>query len=231
MRVQNRGASERRGCRWYGVAIIASAALVLGLVIGRSNSAADTAMGRLHTDVGPTDLLKGVPVGYARSPRGAAQAVARYQQALADPPILRLAVLRQRIRVIATPDYASTMLRVNTPGANRIAAGPIGDGLAHGIRTIYSTVPIGYRVESYSPTRARILTWGFTLLGNASAVEPEAYFGVAHTDLVWRNADWKIAGTRSGFGPTPRVQTPPGPVGGFHVLELAKGLNAYGVTP
>lgn len=231
MRAYNGAASERRGCRWYAVAIIASATLVLGLLIGRSSSAARTTMGQLHADVGPADVLRGVPVGYARSPRGAAQAVARYQQALADPTILRLAILRRRIRVIATPDYASTMLRVNSPGANRIAAGPIGDGLSHGIQTIYSAVPIGYRIESYSPARARILTWGFTLLGNASAVEPEAYFGIAHTDLVWRNGDWKIAGTRSGFGPTPRVQTPVGPVGGFNVLELAKGLKTYGVTP
>ncbi|MEK6252461.1 MAG: hypothetical protein AABM43_11055 [Actinomycetota bacterium] len=92
-------------------------------------------------------------------------------------------------------------------------------------------MPIGYRVESYSPQRARILTWGFTLLGNASAAEPHAYFGVIHTDLVWRNRDWKIASTRGGFGPTPKAQTPAGPIGGFDVLELAKELRTYGVTP
>ena len=226
----DRSASEQR-CRWYAVAIIASATLLIGLLIGHSSSASKSAAGRLPGDVGPSKLLKRVPVGYARSPRGAAEAVAQYQRALADPAILRPAVLRQRIGVIATPDYASTMVRANTPGAYRIAAGPIGDGLAHGIRTLYRSVPIGFRVESYSSTRARILTWGLTLLGNASAVQPEAYFGVAHTDLVWQGGDWKIASTRSGFGPSPRVQTPPGPVGGFRVLELAKALKAYGVSP
>ena len=230
MRVHNRVASERRERPWYSVAIVAFATLFLGLLIGRLSSSTRTDAVSAP-NVGPSHVLGGVPVGYARSPRGAAQAVAKYQQAIADPSILRPATLRRRIRILATPDYASTILRVNTPGANRIAAGPIGKGVAHGIQTIYSAVPIGYRVESYSATRARILTWGFTLLGNASAVEPEAYFGVAHTDLVWRNADWKIAGTRSGFGPTPRVQTPGGPVGGFDVLELAKGLKVYGVTP
>ena len=57
-----------------------------------------------------------------------------------------------------------------------------GSASREGLQTLYASVPVGYRVESYSPARARILTWGFTLLGNAASVEPEAYFGLAHTD-------------------------------------------------
>lgn len=223
-------ARKRQGSSWYA-GVAAAAALVLGLVVGHSIAGAPTATPVASPGAGPSHVLNGVPRGYARSPNGATQAVANYQQAIADPAILRPEVLRRRIRTMATPDYASTMLRANTPGANRIGAGPIGQGLRHGTQTLFSAVPIGYRVESFSPARARILTWGFTLLGNASAVEPEAYFGVAHTSLVWREGDWKIANTRSGFGPTPRIETPAGPVGGFDALELAKRLKVYGVAP
>jgi hypothetical protein len=92
-------------------------------------------------------------------------------------------------------------------------------------------VPIGYRVASFSPSRARVLTWGFTLLGNASAVEPRAYFGLTRTDLVWLGGDWKIAGTEASFGPTPRVATPPGPAGGYGVMDLVRRLQSYGATP
>ena len=99
------------------------------------------------------------------------------------------------------------------------------------MQTIFTAVPIGYRVLSYSPTRARILDWGFTLLGNASAVEPAAYFGVARIELAWQSGDWKIAHTEAAFGPTPRLATPRGPSEGFSVIDLAHRLHSYGVAP
>jgi hypothetical protein len=132
---------------------------------------------------------------------------------------------------VATPDYAAQMLAANSPGERRIAAGPIGQGLASGLKTLYAGVPIGYRVESYSPQRARILTWGFTLLGNASAVEPAAYFGLTHTELLWSQGQWRIAETRGGFGPTPKLGTPPGPLGGYRVMEVATHLRSYELSP
>jgi len=100
----------------------------------------------------------------------------------------------------ATPDYAETMLAANSPGARRLAAGPIGVGVRRGVQTLYVAVPVGYRVESFQSGRARVLTWGFTLLGNAAAVEPAAYFGLTHTELVWMEGRWRIAETRGGFG-------------------------------
>jgi len=82
-------------------------------------------------------------------------------------------------------------------------------------------VPIGYEIEAFTPSRARVLTWGFTLLGNASAVEPVAYFGLTHTELSWVGGTWRIAATRAGFGPTPRLATDPGPLGPYDVVGLA----------
>jgi hypothetical protein len=162
---------------------------------------------------------------------GAAQAVAAYQRAFASPAILRPGVLRSRIDVVATPDYAATMLEVNSPGTRRLAAGPVGVGVRDGVQTLYASVPIGYRVESYRPGRAGILTWGFTLLGNTSSVEPAAYFGMTRTQVVWMDGRWRIAETRGGFGPTPKLATPPGPLGGFRVVELARQLRSYELAP
>jgi hypothetical protein len=176
-------------------------------------------------------MRAGVPVGFARTRGGVAAAVAAYQRAFADPAILKPGVMRRRIEVVASPDYVKTMLAANSPGRERLESGPIGQGIGHGIQTLYLGVPIGYRVESFSLRRARILTWGFTLLGNASAVAPRAYFGLTHTDLVWADGDWKIAGTEASFGPTPQLMTPHEPVGGYGVMRLAKELRGYGVTP
>lgn len=173
----------------------------------------------------------GIPVGFPDTESGAAGAVAAYQRAFASPAILRPAVMRERIEAVATPDYADAMLAANTPGRERIAAGPIGAGVVAGIQTLYSAVPIGYEVEAFSPARARILTWGFTLLGNASAVEPAAYFGLTHTELRWMEGSWRIAATKAGFGPTPRLATKPGRLGAYDVIALASRLESYDPAP
>jgi hypothetical protein len=212
-------------------AIVVVVALLVGWLLGRGagqagerSTGGDGAPEAIH-------IRAGVPVGFSRTPGGAAAAVAAYQRAFASPAILRPGVLRKRIKAVATPDYVAEMLAVNSPGGERIAAGPIGVGLASGLQTLYSAVPIGYEVESFTPQRARILTWGFTLLGNASAVEPAAYFGLSHTELVWSKDGWRIAETRAGFGPTPKLATSPGPLGGYDVMNLAQRLESYELAP
>jgi hypothetical protein len=223
------GTSRRRF-----LALACLAALLLGFLLGRSTAPAPTPPGgraAAPAGAGAARTLAGVPVDFPDTPSGAAAAVAAYERSFATPEILRPSVLRARIEAVATPDYAATMLAANSPGERRLAGGPIGAGVRHGLQTLYTAVPIGYRVESYSPERARILTWGFTLLGNASSVEPAAYFGLAHTELVWTEGRWRIAETRSGFGPTPRLATPPGPLGGYRAIDLAKELRSYELAP
>jgi hypothetical protein len=207
------------------------ACLLLGLLLGRSLSpTSDRAA--LPAKAGAARSLAGIPVAFPNTAEGAAQAVAAYQRSFADPAILaEPGLMRARIEAVATPDYAETMISTTSLGAERLAAGPVGVGIRKGVETIYAAVPIGYRVESFQPGRARILTWGFTLLGNAASIEPAAYFGLTHTDLVWMDGRWRIAETRGGFGPTPKLATRPGALGGYGVIDLAKGLESYELAP
>ncbi|HVC07311.1 MAG TPA: hypothetical protein VND98_07000 [Solirubrobacterales bacterium] len=219
----------QRSVLTVGVSMLA--ALALGLLLGRATAPSTELRAALPANAGAARTQAGVPMAFPHTPAGAAEAVASYQRAFATPAILRAGVLRARIEAVAAPDYVRTMLAANTPGEQRIAAGPIGQGARAGLQTIYAAVPIGYRIESYSRARARVLTWGFTLLGNASAVEPAAYFGLTHTELIWTQGEWKIAETRAGFGPTPKLATPPGPLGGYGVIGLARGLRSYELAP
>jgi hypothetical protein len=207
------------------------ATLILGLLLG--HSLAPTGPGRAAAPAGAPAARSeaGVPLAFPKTPTGAAGAVAAYQRAFADPAILHPGVLRARIEAVAMPDYAEAMLAANRPGAQRLAAGPLGAGIRRGVRTIYAAVPIGYEVESYRPGRARILTWGFTLLGNASSLPPAAYFGLTHTKVIWDGGRWRIAETRAGFGPTPRLATRPGPLGAYGVLDVARELRSYALAP
>lgn len=103
--------------------------------------------------------------------------------------------------------------------------------MRQGLATAYTAVPVGYRIVVFAPERAEVETWGFTLVGNASAAPPSAYFGLARTRVVWLDGRWRIAATRARFGPTPRLGTEPGPLDPYRVLDLARGLHSYELAP
>jgi len=210
------------------------ATLALGLLLGRASapSPSSTPSGRAPaTDRSGARSESGVRLGFPETPSGAAAAIAAYQQAFAQPTILRPGVLQARIDAVATPDYAARMLAANGPGAERLAGGPIGTGLAHGVRTIYRAVPIGYKVLSFAHDRAEVETWGLTIVGNLGSVEPSAWFGTSRADLSWEGGRWRIARVESGFGPTPALGTKPDAAAGYDMLELAKQLTGYALAP
>jgi hypothetical protein len=222
-------ADKRPGLSRRTLLLACFAVLFVGLLLGRSLS--PTGRAAAPTSAAAARSIAGVRVGFPQTATGAATAVAAYQRAFAAADILAPGVLEKRIEVAATPDYAARMQAATAPGAGRLAAGPIGVGLRGGVRTLYAAVPIGYRIEAYRPGRARILTWGFTLLGNASTVEPSAYFGLTLTEVVWMDGRWRIAATRGGFGPTPRLGTPSGPLAGYRVIEVVRQLQSYELAP
>ncbi|HEV2789829.1 MAG TPA: hypothetical protein VGV69_00845, partial [Solirubrobacterales bacterium] len=173
----------------------------------------------------------GVGRGYAHSRAGALAANANYQQSFADTAILRPEELRRRIEAAATEEYAPAMLAANEPGADRLTRGGLGKGLRAGLPTSYFAVPAFHRVLAYSSRRAVIRTWGFTIVGNSSTVEPTAYFGTSRMELRWADGDWKIADTQAAFGPTPRVLSPRRGGEGFEVVDLVEGMRPYAATP
>lgn len=206
-------------------------AAVLGVVVGRVSAPSAPSPKAVPPSPGLTRERAGVGVGFPRTREGAALAAGSYQQAFADKAILKLGELRRRIEAVATPRFAPVMLRANRPGALRLRRGVFGQGVRAKIASAYFGVPVGYRVLSYSPGRAVVQTWGFTLLGNVSAVEPTAYFGLSRTVLVWMDGDWKIADTRASFGPTPRLASPRPGGEGLGLVELTEELHRYGVAP
>jgi len=206
-------------------------AVVVGLVAGRLSAPAPVSPKAVSPSPGPTRESVGVGVGFSRTRQGAALAAAAYQQAFADTEILRPGELRRRIEAVATPDYVPVMVEANEPGTDRLTRGSFGAGVRAGVQSVYLGVPVSYRLISYAPSRAVVQTWGFTLLGNVSSVEPTAYFGLARTVLVWMDDDWKIAGTRATFGPTPRLGTRRPGGEGIGLVELSEESSRYGVAP
>ena len=213
-------------------ALVVVIAVGIGLLVGRLSTPSSAVSPKaVSPSPGPTRNAVGVGVGFSRTRQGAALAAASYGQAFADVEILRPRELRRRIEAIATPSFAPAMWRANRPGSARLAAGPFGREVGAGVSSVYLGVPIGYRLLSFTPDRAVVRTWGFTLLGTVAAVEPTAYFGLSRTVLVWMEGDWKIADTRASFGPTPRLGSPRPGGEGLGLVELSEELHRYGVAP
>src|SRR5215211_9058613 len=170
------------------------AALLIGLLLGRATSPGDSGSSSAVEPAapGPTSEKAGVAVGFSRTREGAILAAASFQEAFADERVLDPGELRRRIKVVATAEFASVMLEANTPGAERLRTGAFGEGVRGEVPSAYFGVPVAYRLLAYGPDRAVVQTWGFTLLGNVSSVEPTAYFGLSRTLLTWRGGDWKI---------------------------------------
>jgi hypothetical protein len=208
-----------------------AAVLLLGLLLGRL-TAPDSSPTPHPDPPGPTSLKSGgVGADYAHSRGGAIAAAAGYQQAFADTAILRPGELRRRVEAVATPGYAPQLLAANRPGARRLTHGALGTGLQAKTPTAYFGVPVFYRLDFYTPRRAVIRTWGFTVLGNATTAEPGAYFGTSRLVLVWMEGRWKIAATRAAFGPTPRLLTPRRGGEGFELVDLIEGMRPYASAP
>jgi len=206
-------------------------AVVLGLLVGRASAPPSSSPKAVSPSPGPTRESVGVGVGFARTRQGAVLAAGSYQQAFADTAILRGGELQRRVEVVATPAFAPTMLKANEPGTARLASSGFGDDLRAGVKSAFFGVPVSYRLISFTPRRAVVQIWGFTLLGNVSSVEPTAFFGLARTVLVWMDGDWKIADTRASFGPTPRLASSRPGAEGLSLVELTRELHRYGVAP
>jgi hypothetical protein len=229
--VQEQNSPSRRDTR-KRAALFLGAAVLLVLVfgIGRVSAPDDEAQSNPPT-IATTVPGAELETDYPHSKGGAVVAAAAYQRALANPAILRPDGIKKRIEAIATPDYADEMLEANQPGADRLMAEPIGEGVRRGIPTVYAGVPIAYRVLSYTSDRARIQNWGFTIVGNVSTVEPVAYFGTGTVELAWQDGRWKVASSKAAFGPTPQTRTPEEGAEGFDLQDLADDFRLYGIAP
>jgi hypothetical protein len=216
----------RRAAR---IVVVGLAALLIGRLTAPGSDSPPTP----HPDPpGPTSSKSGgVGADYAHSRAGAIAASAGYQQAFADTAVLRPDELRERIEAVATPGYAPQLLAANRPGARHLAHGALGAGLRAKIPTAYFGVPVFYRLDSYTPSRAVIRSWGFTVVGNASTAEPGAYFGTSRVVLVWKEERWRIAATRAAFGPTPRLVSPRRGGEGFELVDLIEGMRPYASAP
>ncbi|MGE0027550.1 MAG: hypothetical protein AB7O78_03435 [Thermoleophilia bacterium] len=178
--------------------------LAIGLAVGRWTASTDRTAAR---DLTPASVPPAPPTTPAsgtgaRTRSGAIAAAASAMTALARPELL-FAPARRRVVAgqVAEPAYAAELADLFDRGYDHMAR-ELGGGEAS--RVLLRLVPLGHRVESFSPTRARVAVWQVLLIG-APGGRVVASWSISRADLIWIRGGWRVAGFTSdepGPGPT-----------------------------
>jgi hypothetical protein len=193
-----------------GQALLAVGLVALGLVIGwlTAGDGGESTDGNGGANVGPSDSVKGIPVGYERSREGAAAAALNYGTVLARPEFVTDPRRRAEIlEVIATPAEARRYEEEDRVASlASLAQTPVYRATREGEPSVWQTTPLGYRVERYNRDDAQLFVWSAAITG-ASEAPPRASFGSGSVALRWEGDDWKFAGDigRTEDGPTPAL--------------------------
>jgi hypothetical protein len=210
--------------RWGRVALIVIAAIVLfgvGVLVGRGLSPESelppTESAPANEEIGPRDVVNGVPVGYERTEAGAVVAATNFARLMSSPSGDRSTYIRS-VEIAASNDWA--------PEARRLAGRTFRFARErYGDRGSVVFVPVRYRVASYSDDLAEIELWG-TAIGSAldSGIFEQSWV-IASIELVWVDDDWRVRGQGSRAGPAPAsIEAEPG-------IDDLEGFREYSYGP
>ena len=180
---------HRGVARRSALVALGAAALAVAFILGKTS--------------GPTGgAPPPAPPAPAPSRQGAISAYLAQQAALGEPSLWR-APRRRRERelgeMIAAPALRSSLEA--SMGTAADTATPLGRALRGSRPVLARSAPLGYRVISYSPARARIEDWVVSLLGGEGLpldLRLARYRGTEH----WTGDGWRLAGIESVADPT-----------------------------
>ena len=140
--------------------------------------------------------------GYERTRDGAATAATAYIGALDGRAILDAPRLRKTLTSIASAGSLDGLVRAYEQAARETRA-RLGVGTAPEPVVILRAVPVGYRIDRFTPDAATVSLWRVGIVGSGATVEPQQSWRTETVSLLWEDGDWKVASFRSSPGPTP----------------------------
>lgn len=201
--------------RWQ-VATAAVLALVAGTVIGLAagpggpggsptevtkEAATAPTVPANSTELGPTAVRAGMPVGFSRTEPGARAAAMTYSAASQLWLYFTDEEIEEAVAAIAAPPAA--------PSLTREVVGEVGvarEALAASPGRVWWVVrPLATRVEAFTPDRARISVWTVTVLSAADVALPQSEWITVTVELVWSDGDWLVEAITDTAGPTPML--------------------------
>lgn len=200
---------ERRGSRRVLVYLVAGVVVLgIGIAIGsrittRNQTAPPTT--KTTTQSATPRSVTETPSPTARSVHtaaGAAVAAAGSITAFDGNVLLNPQQLRTVVERIAAPS-ARTDLTREFEQASVQTRSELGVGVAPRPVVVLRSAPVGYRVETYSPTTAQVAVWYVGIVGSGATVTPQQSWRTQIVSLIWTNGAWKVTAFQSSPGPTP----------------------------
>ncbi|MEU9301890.1 hypothetical protein [Streptomyces sp. NPDC048269] len=172
-----------------------------------------------------------IPKGFAHDEQGAQSAAANYAVALGSDGMFRKNTRHALVDGIYTSDAAN---RLKGPQDEAYSAAFLAQlGLdangnpPQGNTFVTRAVPIGTRVESYTPTGAKIAVWYTGLIGmsGTKSTDPVRTLWKTWTfELTWVGEDWKIVTDTQQDGPAPV----PGDNAAATSDDISKAVKEFG---
>lgn len=237
VRVVSAGAGGPGRSLPLSVFVVVLFAIAGAFVVGRVTAPAQHSTRTVTTAVAapgqpePSQVVDGVAVGYPHTQAGAVAALLADGQALADPRVLFDASRRgQVLSLIATASYAQTFAG---SGGQALAQAEhqtlLGRGILDGAQTVFLSVPVAYRVVSYSPQAIKVVGFGVSVVANDQGLSPRATWATSTTTAVWQNGGWRVASATSADGPTPALTDQPSTASAL--LSALHGANEVHDAP
>jgi hypothetical protein len=150
----------------------------------------------------------------ARTRAGAVSAAARSITAFDGGVLLDPARLRVVVGHLVSASSRGRLIQAfNEAGAETRAK--LGADTAPRPVIVLRSVPVGYRIEQFTTTKATVAVWYVGIVGSGATVQPQQSWRTQIVSLVWEDGAWKVSAFESSSGPTPPLSTtevaePPG---------------------
>ena len=152
---------------------------------------------------GPSTERFGMPAGFSRSEEGARAAAIAYATASQRWLYMTDEEIAAAVSAIAAADAAQALTREILAEVDLAR-----DGLGRSPGRVWWLVrPLAWRVQAYSPERARVAVWSVTVLSAAEVAVPQSDWLTVTVELVWESGDWRAEAVGDRPGPTPLVGT------------------------
>jgi hypothetical protein len=197
---------------------------------GRSNDAGAQSAPTSPTNTQPvTTTSNGIGVQYPHTSEGAQSAAANYSVALGSSDMYATQSRHAIVSTVADPATVATLNSRFDASYDAEAAqlGLINGKAPAGLTFVSRTVPVGTKIDTFSPDTATVAIWNTSvggLAGQGSTRPITEYWYTLTLKLHWSGSDWKVADFSQVDGPTP--------ISGTQTVssygDMANAVNQFG---
>ena len=181
--------------------LIFGAGLAVGLRAGGGNEQGgerhpDTIAAR--PDPGPSRVVNGVPLGYARTEAGALAAATAFLRVSGSSLVTDDERYSAALETMAAPEWRARA-RETSGNATRFAL------TRYGPESTVVTTPVTFRMVSFSPDVASVEVWAVMTATGPELERAEQSWITARLQLRWTSDDWRLSSEDTSSGPAPSL--------------------------